>query len=112
MEHIRKFTSLGFYLNSLIDKGEFIELEETRDHIENKSLFSWLKKKYEYSMDISLYTSEELNEIIVFFEGLSNTEDEEKTFGVSKNGLCFLLAYCLEGLQTKPSDFTAFTKNR
>ena len=112
MEHIRKFTSLGFYLNSLIDKGEFIELEETRDHIENKTLFSWLNNKYKYSIDTSLYTSEELNEIITFFEGLSNNVDEERKFGISKNGLSLLLAYCLEGLQTKPSDFIAFTKNR
>jgi len=105
MKHPVKFTFLGFYLNSLVDRGKFVELEEIHKHIRNKTLFSWLGEKYSDYLDLSLYSIDELNEIVGFFDGLSTAVDEERKMGISKNGLCLLVAYCFEGLQRKPGEF-------
>lgn len=103
MKHPVKFTFLGFHFNSLLDSGEFLDLKETHQKIKERELFEWLKQKFEDRLDVSLYTETELEELEDFFRGLSWNVDEERKMGVSKNGLCLLLAYCFEGAQTNPN---------
>lgn len=105
MKHPVRFTYLGFHFNSLVDSGEFIDLKQTHQKIQDKKLFSWLKDKFGDRMDISLYTENELNEIENFFAALSWNVDEDRKMGISKNGLCMLVAYCLDGAQKKIGDF-------
>lgn len=38
MSHPIKYTFLGFYLNSLVDKGEFISLSEMKKAIDKKRI--------------------------------------------------------------------------
>lgn len=105
MKHPVKFTFLGFYFNSLIDSGEFLDIKETNKKIEDRKLFEWLKNLYGDRLDISLYTDVELSKLENFFGSLSWNVDAERKMGVSKNGLCLLVAYCLEGAQCDPKDF-------
>lgn len=102
MRHPITYTFLGFHFNSLLDAGEFLDLNETHRKIRSKSLFSWLVDKFGTSLDISLFTEKELREIEEFFENLSVSVDEQRKMGVEKNGLCLLVAYCFEGAQRKP----------
>jgi hypothetical protein len=99
MRHPVGFTFLGFYFNSLVDSGEFLDLRETHDKIRSKRLFEWLMTMYSDRLDISLFTKEQLIEIEGFFESLSVSTDEARKMGVEKNGLCLLVAYCLEAAQ-------------
>jgi len=99
MRHPVKFTFLGFYFNALVDSGEFLDLKETHTKLRDKQLFDWLLSMYSDRLDVSLFTKEQLNEIEDFFESLSNTTDEARKMGINKNGLCLLVAYCLEGAQ-------------
>lgn len=104
MTHPITFTYLGFYLNSLVDSNESLDLEETHDKIRTKQLFNWLTKLYPQDLDVSLYTADELRKIEDFFESLSISVDEERKMGVSQNGLCLLVAYCFEGAQRKEKE--------
>ncbi|WP_300604788.1 hypothetical protein [Niabella sp.] len=99
MKHPIKYTFLGFYLNSLVDSGEFISLSDMKKAIDNKTVFSLLKSRYEDRLDISLYTEEELAKLEEFFYELNNVLDEQRKLGIEKNGLCLLVAYCFEALQ-------------
>jgi hypothetical protein len=86
----------------LVDSGESLDLSDTHDKLDNGGLFNWLKFKFGDRLDISLYSQEELNSIEEFFGSLSNVVDEERKMGISKNGLCLLVAYCFEGIQQNP----------
>lgn len=98
------YTFLGFYFNALVDEGESLDLQETHEKIRSKSLFKWLKEKYADSLDISLFSETELNQIEAFFDSLSVSVNERKKMGVENNGLCLLVAYCLEAAQRKEVD--------
>jgi len=99
MRHPVKYTFLGFHLNSLVDAGEFLDLKATHEKIRSKQLFDWLTTMYGDKIDISLYDKTQLNKIEDFFKSLSITTDEARKMGIEKNGLCLLIAYCLEAAQ-------------
>lgn len=92
------FTFLALQMNRLLDKAETLDLEETHRQIQKNKLFSWLEEIFEGSIDLSLYTDSDRKEIGSFFNGLSSTVDEERKMYVHNNGLCLLIAYCLEGI--------------
>lgn len=102
MKYPVKYTYLGFYLNSLVDSGEFISLSEIKIEISKRSVLIFLKSKYEDKFDISLYTKAELETLEDFFNGLNDVVDEQRKMGIEKNGLCLLIAYCFEALQNEP----------
>jgi hypothetical protein len=99
MRHPVTYTFLGFYFNSLVDSGEVLDLRETHSKIRSKKLFEWLMSMYSDRLDISLFTKDQLNKIEDFFESLSIATDEARKMGIEKNGLCLLVAYCLEAAQ-------------
>jgi|GEM_PF-1290903 len=98
MRHPVAYTFLGFYLNSLVDEGETLE-QETHQKIRSRTLFPWLMDKYGDRLDISLFSPENLNSIESFFEDLSVATNESRKMGIEHNGLCLLVAYCLEAAQ-------------
>lgn len=100
MHPITKYTYLGFLFNSLVDKGEILDFNETLNKIYKKKLFTWLKDLYPNNFDISLYPSEELDKIQSFFEDIATNG-----LLVSDNGLCLLVAYCLQGIQNETRTF-------
>jgi len=55
-------------------------------------------------LDISLFNQQQLDDVEAFFDSLSNAVDASSEFGVEKNGLCLLVAYCLEGVQREEKD--------
>lgn len=101
MRHPITYTFLGFHFNSLIDAGEVLDLRETHQKIRSVSLFPWLKTKFGDSLDLSLFTDEDIRQIESFFESLSIATDEKRKMGIENNGLCLLVAYCFEAAQRK-----------
>ena len=99
MQKVIRFTFLGFHLNSIKDSGLDLNLEETEKHLDKKTLFPFLKEKFGSSLDISIYTPTEIEEMEEFFSGLYCSVDAERKFGIKNDGLSLLIAYCLEGVQ-------------
>ncbi len=99
MNALLKFTFLSFSLNSLLDQKKFVDIKEIEDHIEDGSIFVFLKEKFGDEVDLSLYGEEERKDLIEFFKSLLNAVDPRRKFGVENNGITLLLAYCIEGIQ-------------
>ena len=92
------FTYLSFYFNSLIDQGEILKVDELKKTIEHGDLFAWLKGKFGDDLDVSLFSDAQLRSIQNLFLNQQGI-NERKKFGVENNGLCFLVAYCLNLIQ-------------
>lgn len=99
MKKIIRFTYLGFYFNSIKDTGEILSIKELYSHLKEKKVFPFLKDKYGDLLDISLYESEDIAYLEEFFYQLYCCVDSERKFGVINDGLCLLIAYCLQGVQ-------------
>lgn len=94
-----RYTFLGFQLNGLLDDGKTLDFDQTRKHVDDGSLFPWLKDEFGHNIDLSVYTPEELAAILELFQDLSDAVNSRRKFGVEHNGLALLVAYCFEGIQ-------------
>lgn len=97
---VTDYTFLGFVFTSLLDNGHAGELivADVKDSIERRTIFRDLKDRFGDELDISLYDGEKLDEIIDHWQALTEISERRK-FGVERDGLCLLVAYCLEGAQ-------------
>lgn len=98
MNPVIRYTFLAFEINHQIDEGKKLDIEETKSHIVDGTLFDWLKGQYD-DMDLSLYREDEKSKVLELFVSLKENVDSRRKFGVEKDGLSLLLAYCIEGLQ-------------
>jgi hypothetical protein len=94
-----RYTLLGFGVTALLDKGEALDIDDTRKHVEDGSLFGWLKQKFGDGIDLSLCRGAGQADVLERFGSLANTTDSRRKFGVEHNGLALLAAYCFEVLQ-------------
>ena len=94
-----RYTQLGLVVAALLDQEEPLDAGQAQQYIEDGSLFSWLGRRYDGEIDLSLYEAADQAEVLERFQALSDTVDTERTFGVENNGLALLAAYCFEVLQ-------------
>lgn len=99
MNPVIRYTFLAFELNHQIDEGKKLDLEETKAHIADGTLFEWLKAQFDGDIDLSIYKDEDKEKVLELFVALKENVDSRRKFGVEKDGLSLLLAYCIEGLQ-------------
>jgi hypothetical protein len=99
------YTFISFQLNSLLDEGLFLDYKEIARHLKTKTVFDLLKQKFGQQIDLSI-DAQELREISDLFFDLYEVVNEQRKFGVSKNGISLVLAYCIEGIQQE------YSKNR
>ena len=92
------FASLAFQFNSLLDAGHAGELfvVDVKDSIERRTVFSELQGRYGAALDVSEFDHQQLDAVIDQWQALAVAADEQRRFGVSHDGLCLLVAYCLE----------------
>src|SRR5947207_10426935 len=95
MNETLRYTQLGLAVAALLDKEEPLDAGQARQYIEDGSLFSWLGRRYDGEIDLSLYEADVLER----FQALSDTVDTERAFGGGSSGLALLAAYCFEVLQ-------------
>ncbi len=85
-------------VNALLDKGEVLDPEDVHQAIREERLLHFLSDRF--PTDLSLFENGEdvaaLNEILSRIEGAL---DAERKFGVSRNGLALIMAYCITALQ-------------
>lgn len=99
MNETLRYTQLGLAVAALLDKEEPLDAGQARQYIEDGSLFSWLGRRYDGEIDLSLYEAADEADVLERFQALSDTVDTERTFGVGSSGLALLAAYCFEVLQ-------------
>lgn len=94
--HLR-YTTLIWALLPLLDKGESLDISATHAAIQDRSVFDLLARKYgeEFTLTASLLPSDERVEIMSRFSDMPGGRE----FGVSRNGLTLLVAYCAEMIQ-------------
>jgi hypothetical protein len=94
-----RYTQLGLAVAALLDKEEPLDAGQAQQYIEDGSLFSWLGRRYDGEIDLSLYEAADQADVLERFQALSDTVDTERTFGIESSGLALLAAYCFEVLQ-------------
>jgi hypothetical protein len=99
MNETLRYTQLGLAVAALLAKEEPLDAGQARQYIEDGSLFSWLGRRYDGEIDLSLYEAADEADVLERFQALSDTVDTERTFGVGSSGLALLAAYCFEVLQ-------------
>ncbi len=94
---VLRFTQLGFDLVRLIDEGYEIDYEETKRHIEDETLFEWLPTTVGGRFaSLALYDAFDREHVFEVFQALVGINGSE--FGVERDGLALLLAFCLEAI--------------
>jgi hypothetical protein len=94
---------LAFQLNSALDSRRYanVTYKEVTHHIDLGTIFDFLATRLGEDIDLSLYDDAKRTELVAEWQSLLNAVDARRKFGVEKNGLCLLVAYCLQGIQQR-----------
>ena len=68
-----RYTQLGFAITSLIDGEEPLDPGQARQYIEDGSLFTWLGRRYDGAIDLSLYEAADRADVLERFRSISET---------------------------------------
>jgi hypothetical protein len=101
-------------MNILLDRGERLDLLETRRHVFDGDLLRWIDNRFSHlALGLSYISTVGQAELHERFEDLTTVRAEGK-YGVQDNGICAVLAYCIEGIQqlTSPVSTTGETCQR
>lgn len=100
---ISKLTFVGFDLNGALGSGKYndITIEDMKEKIRKRTVFSYLQQKLRDDIDLSILTDEDKKELNDEWIDLVEAIDEKRKMAVEKNGLCLLIAYLLEGIQRR-----------
>lgn len=94
-------TWLLFNLNHAIDTGKYeITIEEVRGAVKRTAVPALLKEGLRRDVDLSIVTAREWAELHKEWQSLAAVADHGRKFGVSRNGLCLLVAYLIESIQS------------
>lgn len=86
-------------VNALLDKGDFLDPALVHEAIQQERLLHLLFDTF--PTDLSLFTEGEDAEALHELLGrVENAIDAERKFGVSRNGLSLIMAFCICALQT------------
>lgn len=94
------FALLARELNTLLDEGKSIPVEEIMMMCNNNTVIEWLAKNTPHSM--AMWDEETKTIMSVEFESFANCILPEE-LGVTNNGIALLLSFCLEFIMTPPT---------
>jgi hypothetical protein len=99
MDAILWFCHIARRANMLLDRGESLDLNETKQHIGDESLLTWLDGSFP-SMNAGLSSMSTADQARVYerFKNMALRGTEQK-YGVSRNGLALVVAYCIQAIQ-------------
>lgn len=92
---------VGFYLNGLLGTGKckHVTIPAVKSMIEEGSILEYLKTEFKDDIDLSVLTPLDRLELIGEWMDMLDVSESRK-YCVDENGICLLVAYLLEGLQT------------
>ena len=89
-----RYSLLATQINHLLDRGERPTGEEIDNRIFDGTLFDWIEHHYGVKLWLQGY---DRAMALGALKALATTHpNTRRRFGVSRNGLCVLVAYCLE----------------
>ena len=102
-------TSVAFCINGAFGSGrnDNISIDEVKKRIKEGSIFDFLEETLGNDTDFSLLYGDDRAELVAEWRGLVANVDESRKMWVERNGLCLLVAYLLEGIQTRTRPKTA-----
>ena len=83
-KHPWNFCMLGFELNGLVDKGEYLSLEDLHKMAEDETLIDWLEEKCNC---LILWDSDDKKIMSAEFFSLANVTCCDKHFRITNNGI-------------------------
>jgi len=98
-----QITFFIFEVNAVLDTGRYnFSFKEIREQVQNKNIISFLKEKCGNDIDLSLYSDENKTKIENALSNVAEGLDgrERRKTGIENNGLCLLIAYLVEMIQT------------
>lgn len=100
---ISSLTLLGFYLNHAADSGRYdhITIEEVHAQIEAGTILAYLTRELGRDFDLSMLTAQEREELLEEWQRMDNAIDAQRKYGVTRRGLCLLVAHVLESIQQR-----------
>ncbi len=102
---LRRLGLLALSLTSLIDSGkhEGISKEEIYKHINSGTIFKYLEDNFQPTISLGLenLSDEDKYYLLGEWQSMVNATDSEGELGISRNGICLLLAYVIEGFQMR-----------
>lgn len=91
---IIQLISLSKDFNSLLDKGEALEINDLYRVLQHKMLFQWIIQRFDKQINLNKITKSDLKEIEEQFLNYSILVEPED-LGIESNALNLLIAYCL-----------------
>jgi hypothetical protein len=86
-------------MNVLLDQGERLDLLEVRRHVFDGDLLQWIDNRFAHlALGLSYIPTIGQAELYERFQDLATVRAEGK-YGVRDNGICVVLAYCVEGVE-------------
>ena len=102
MSFYKRFSSFAKQLVSLLDAGKKLDIDETHQHIRDNTLFTWLETKFPDRIDLSQHDDSDLALMHAQFANWSKVVDERRRLEIKHNGICLLIAYCIEAVEADP----------
>lgn len=98
MQDVTRFITLAFYLNTLLDAGGWLQVDDVHRHIDSGDLFEWLES-VDAAGKLALrdYSDQDKTGVVAEFRAMDAAGAENYGLPAPNNGLCVLLAYCLQG---------------
>jgi hypothetical protein len=86
-------------MNFLLDQGQSLDLLETRRHVFDGDLLGWIDNRFPHlALGLSYISTVDQAELHERFQDFASVRAEAR-YGVQDNGICAVLAYCIEGIQ-------------
>lgn len=101
---IFKLCFLGFYLNGANSSGKYddITIKEIQEQITEGLIFSYLARRLQGAIDLSVITPDDERELINEWRTFINVIDESRKLSIcADKGLSLLVAYLFEGIQSR-----------
>jgi hypothetical protein len=100
------YSMLGYQMNSLLDQGASLDIDQTRQHIADGSLFTWLEAEFGGRVDLGLFDPDDRAAVCEAFRDYVLTGRTRRYYLVESNGLALLVAYSIQSLQLAVSELS------
>lgn len=95
-------TFLAFNVNMVIDLGRRVPISEMRRHLQELTVFDFLESKFKDDyIDLSIADADIRSELSHEWRDMDDCIDTDRKMGVSKDGLCLIVAFILESIQRR-----------
>lgn len=98
-----KLRHLLWQFIALVDSGKYdtISLDEVGRHLDAGTIAAFLVDRFGAEIDLSVIESDDWSTLTEEWASFRNAIDTARKFGVHNRGLCLLMAYTLESLQSR-----------